>query len=254
MTEIPPAGAAAMQRIVIGVLFLLGSGVVAMLYLVAANAATPEEGRLALALARMATGLWLLWTCLFGALGLAFADPVARWIGRRRSDWRIVFVLFCIALAGLEEAVTTGMTNLGPAFGVALGEIYITASANWFDVVFLHSVIVIFPYFIALALILSRWNFSPFAVFLAFGVVGTLAEALYSANVQGLVMFPFWAFVYGLMVWLPARCLPPRPLARKPGVLAHLLLAPGLFLLAFPLVVLIVWLIVGVLGHPDVHF
>jgi hypothetical protein len=51
-------------------------------------------------------------------------------------------VLFCTLLALAEEAVTTTMTNLAPLFGVKMGEVAITASANYIEVVTQHSVIV----------------------------------------------------------------------------------------------------------------
>jgi hypothetical protein len=37
------------------------------------------------------------------------------------------------ALALMEEAITSSMTNLAPLFGVKIGEAYITASTNYFD-------------------------------------------------------------------------------------------------------------------------
>ena len=47
----------------------------------------------------------------------------------------------CILLAMLEEVVTTSMTNCAPLFGVKIGEAYITASSNYFDVILRHSVV-----------------------------------------------------------------------------------------------------------------
>ena len=112
-------------------------------------------------------------------------------------------MIFATLLACLEEAVTVTMTNLAPLFGSRIGEAFITASTNWLDVIAFHSVVVFVPYFIALALILTRYAVSPFAVFLSFGVVGTVSEAIFAGGIGPLAMFPMWAFVYGLMVWLP---------------------------------------------------
>lgn len=59
----------------------------------------------------------------------------------------------------------------------SIGKAYITASANYLEVVCFHSVVMFIPLFIAWACILSRYQFRPFAVFLLFGLTGTLAEA-----------------------------------------------------------------------------
>jgi len=242
-----------MHKWVVAGLFVLGCSVVGLFYLIAAQQTDPDAARRTLALARMVTGLWLLWTCLCGSAMWLLRHRARALVARLPGNPRVVFVLFCIALGGLEEAVTVAMTNLAPLFGAALGEVYITASANWLDVVALHSVVVFVPCFIAMALILSRWAFSPFALFLAFGAVGTLGEAIYSGQFDLWVQFPFWVWIYGLMVWMPAFCLPQTG-ARRPGVWAHVLLVPGIVLLAFPGVALVVWVITGVLEHPAVHF
>ena len=49
----------------------------------------------------------------------------------------VKFVLGCCGLPWLllEEAITTLMTNCAPFLGVSIGQAYITASANYFDVV-----------------------------------------------------------------------------------------------------------------------
>ena len=69
-------------------------------------------------------------------------------------------------MALLEEAVTTTMTNCAPLLGVSLGQAYITASSNYFDVILGHSVIVFVPQFAAWAWLLSRYDFQPAEVFL----------------------------------------------------------------------------------------
>jgi hypothetical protein len=121
-------------------------------------------------------------------------------------DWRIKFFLMATFLALLEEAITTTMTNMAPLLGVPMGKAYITASANYIDVVCFHSVVMFIPMFVAWACILSRYKFSPFAVFVLFGITGTMAEA--SLGPAHLLEFGLWIFVYGLMVWLPAYCIP----------------------------------------------
>ena len=167
-------------------------------------------------------------------------------------SWSAKFVVGCILLAMLEEAVTTSMTNCAPLFGVKLGQAYITASSNYFDVILRHSVVVFVPMFIGWAVLLKYWRFSPFEVFLLWGITGTLLEFAYSGY-QGVPNFPFWILVYGPMVWLPAHFAASTRLAMPPKWWCYPLavILPPLFL---PLdLVLAPWLWLGG-KHPDVHF
>ena len=160
------------------------------------------------AIVGMTWGLVLLWVVLGGLLMRRFRDPIRQRVRRISLHWQVKFVLFAVLLALLEEAVTTGMTNLAPLFGVAVGEAYITASADYLDVVLFHSVIVFVPMFLAWALLLRRYDFSAAAVFLLFGLTGTLAETI-SFGLQSLLNVGLWVFVYGLMIYLPAYTAPP---------------------------------------------
>lgn len=162
----------------------------------------------------MGWGLILLWIFLGGMLMHGYRDSVRAAVSRVRLDWRFKFILFATTLALIEEGITTTMTNLAPLFGVKAGEAYITASANYLDVVALHSVVVFTPMFVAWAVILWRYDFSPFAVFLLFGLTGTLAEM--SFGPQHAREFGLWIFVYGLMLYLPAYCVPMNRQARIP--------------------------------------
>jgi len=181
-----------------------------------------------------------------------FRVPIRVFVCRVPWDWRVKFVLFATTLALLEEAVTTSMTNLAPLFGVKIGEAYITASANYLDVVCLHSVVVFVPMFVGWALILWRYDFSVFSVFLLFGLTGTLAETL-SFGPGNLLQAGFWIFVYGLMVYLPAFCIPSERGARPVRWWQYPLavVVPFLFLPIVPLP-----LIAGLLfpHHPKIHF
>jgi hypothetical protein len=119
------------------------------------------------------------------------------------------------------------------------------------DIKGLHSVVIFVPFFIGWALILSRYDFSPFAVFVLFGLTGTLAEM--SFGPQHLLEFGLWMFVYGLMVYLPACCVP-KDRQTKPVCWWHYPLAivvPFLFLPLVPLP-----LLAGMLfpHHPRIHF
>ena len=155
----------------------------------------------------MGSGLILLWIALGGSLMFIFRNRIRGFVLGMRGDWRGKFVLFATLLALLEEAITVSMTNLAPLFGVPVGAAYITASANYLDVVALHSVVVFIPMFIALAFLLSRWDFTSAQVFLLFGLTGTLAEVSFG-GIQQLAQIAMWTFVYGLMVFLPAYCSP----------------------------------------------
>lgn len=163
----------------------------------------------------MGTGVIVLWIALGGTLMWKLRQPIRRWALNLGLPWAVQFVLFCAFLALVEEAVTVSMTNLAPLFGVPIGAAYITASANYFDVVLFHSVVVFVPMFAAWAFLLSRWDFSPTSVFLLFGITGFFSEAMFAGAFDPLSA-PFWIFVYGLMIWLPAYSLLPRENAKPP--------------------------------------
>jgi len=201
------------------------------------------------ALTGMAGGLGYIWIVCGGLLMWRFREPIRTQVQRIRLDWRLKFVLFCTLLALLEEAITTTMTNLAPLFGVPVGAVYITASANYLDVVLFHSVIVLIPEFIAWAYLLSRFDFSPNAVLVLYGIMGTLGETL-AFGPQNIGMLGFWIFVYGLMIYLPAYTLPSERAVRPPR-LHHYLLA-----LILPLLLVIPVVLIITLGfhHPGIHF
>lgn len=196
----------------------------------------------------MATGLMVLWIILGGTLMFRFREPIREFVLMLRLNWAVKFVLFGILLALLEEAVTVLMTNLAPLFGVPIGSAYITASANYFDVVTSHSVVVFIPMFIVWAFILSRWDFSPTAVFLLFGITGFLSEAVFAGTFD-ISRAPFWIFIYGLMVWLPAYSLPSRENVHPPRWWVYPLAVFAPYLLAIPVALLVSSL------HPiSIHF
>jgi hypothetical protein len=63
---------------------------------------------------------------------------------------------------------------------------------------------VFLPQFAAWAWLLSRYRFSPFAVFLLFGLTGLINETLFTG--PQLLTVAQWMLVYGLMAYLPAYC------------------------------------------------
>jgi hypothetical protein len=153
----------------------------------------------------MADGMILLWLIVGGSLTPMLRRRFVPRIAAIPLDWRVRFVLFCTAMALLEEVITTAMTNCAPLLGTTPEEAHITASTNYLVVVCFHSVVVFIPMFVAWAWMLSRWNFSPLKVLLLFGITGSLAEA--TINPTSLIG-GFWVFVYGLMVYLPACTVP----------------------------------------------
>lgn len=163
----------------------------------------------------MGLGLVVIWNIFGGLLMRRFRDPIRVFVRALPGRWQVKFVLFATLLALIEEAVTTTMTNMAPVFGVPIGKAYITASANYLDVVCFHSVIIFIPMFIGWSVLLWRYDFHPNAVLLLFGLTGTIAEAGYGGP-QHLLEFGMWIFVYGLMVYLPAYCVPPERGARRP--------------------------------------
>ena len=198
----------------------------------------------------MGTGLILIWVFLCGSLMYFFRERIKAVVLSLRLNWQIKFILFATLLAMLEEAITTSLTNLAPLFGVKVGEAYITASANYLDVILHHSVIVFIPWFIAWAWLLKRYAFSTFSVFLLIGFNGLLAETL-TFGLQHLSEFGLWIFVYGLMIFLPAYTVP-QDRGALPPKFKHFLLAFILpFLCGIPWAILIHLISPN---HPDIHF
>lgn len=196
------------------------------------------------AMAGMVTGLLLLWVVIGGTVMYVSRDRVKELVRKISLDWRLKFILFATLMALIEEAVTTGMTNLAPLFGVKLGEVAITASADYVEVVTQHSVIVFIPMFIAWAFLLSRYKFSPDSVMILWGLTGTLAETI-TFGLQNLLDAGFWVFVYGLMVYLPAYTVPEDRGAKAPKAYHYPLavLAPILFLIPVYLIALAIALV-----------
>ena len=92
-------------------------------------------------------------------------------------------MLLCIVFAMLEEAVTTGLTNIAPLLGGVTDAARITVSKNYFVVVFTNSVIVFVPLFLCWGWLLSRYDFRPIEVLLLFGLTYVLVD--HDALVRG---------------------------------------------------------------------
>ncbi len=134
--------------------------------------------------------------------------------------------------------------------------ILVASLAAWMlvvsGVVLYHSVVVFVPMFIAWAVMLRRRRFPPVAVFVLFGLTELLAETI-SFGPQNLGNFAFRIFVYGLMVWLPAYCVPAERPARPPRGWAYPLavVVPFLFLLLMAVLAPWLWLTPR---RPTIHF
>lgn len=199
-----------------------------------------QQMRLA-ALLGMTVGMYILWIFIGGIIAWRFGDLIQRWGDRHPSFWLLRFFLSCIALCMTEEAITTLMTNLAPFFGVRLGQVYITASSNYWDVILGHSLIVIAPTFLAWAFLLKYYQFQPSTVLVLFGLTGTLMEMIYGGFMQ-MAQTGMWVLVYGLMIYLPACSAPSNRPGRIPR-LAHCILAVLLPFAFMPLCIPILFVI-----------
>ncbi len=182
-----------------------------LLVMVAILASHPKPDDRAIIL--MGGGLLLIWVVIGGIVMRRGRDRFVGWMVRIRLGWRLRFVLLCVLMALIEEAITTTLTNLGPWLGADTAAARITASTNYLEVVLFHSVIIFVPMFIAWAWLLGRYAFRPAEVMLLWGLTGTLAEMM-SFGASPLVA-GFWIWVYGLMVYLPSHTIPHDRAARR---------------------------------------
>jgi len=241
-----------MQKFIVALL-LCGTVVFSLFMYLVGESAEGSGAPQAQGIARMTMGLIAVWIFMGGGLMYYFRDTLREHVQRIPLDWRVKFVLFATLLACLEEVVTVSLTNMAFLFGAKVGEAFITASTNYFDVIFLHSVIVFIPLFIAWAFILQRYDFKPFSVFLLFGIMGMVGESTIIGP-TAFIGFPMWLFVYGLMVYLPAYSIPEDRGARTVVWYHYLYAIPFAFLIALPMLIPIVYIITGALDHPSIHF
>lgn len=175
------------------------------------------------ALTYMTASLFFLWVVGCGSVMFFYSNQIQRFFITLPYSWKKKFVVFATVLALIEELITTTLTNMAPFFGTNIGEAYITASTNYFDVILFHSVIVFAPMFVAWSFLLSRYAFTPFSVFLLFGINGLIAEFFISGPYV-ILAAGFWIYVYGLMIYLPAYTIPSNRGALQP-YLRHYALA-----------------------------
>ena len=197
----------------------------------------------------MRWSLIFLWIVIVGGLTYWKRDWFKAKIQSNKISWPKKFILLATALALLEELIAISINNSAPSYGIELGLVNLTATTNYLDLILFHSVIVFIPMFIAWAQLLKKYDFSPFAVFMLFGLSGMLAEA--SLGGLGLFEFAQWIFVYGLMVYLPAYAIP-RERGALPPKKRHYLWA-----LIFPLIAafVVAFLLRAFFPeHPTIHF
>ena len=185
-----------------------------------------------------------------GCLSIRWRGRVARY-GAGSGKWLgVKFFGFVTLMALVEEAITTAMTNCAPLLGVEMGEVYITASGNYLDVVLFHSVVVFLPQFAIWGWLLKRYAFSPFAVFLLYGLTGFVNEALFSGpNPLALAQ---WILIYGLLVYLPAHLFEGVADRRAVRWWMYPVAVVLPILASIPMVALLLLVIAP--GHPSIHF
>ena len=193
------------------------------------------------AIIKMALLLNLIWCVGFGLYTLKNKNKIKQKFNQIKSDlsWKKKFFIFFLGLILLEEIITTTLTNLAPALGGEIGKSFITASTNYFEVIFFHSAIIFVPFIFIWIYLFSKYDFSANQAFLLFGLVGTLAEAMLSpfALISG-----FWFFVYGLMIYLPAYTLPQRENLLPAGIWAHIQAIILPFIVSIPMSLFVIWL------------
>ncbi|MEO1615505.1 MAG: hypothetical protein AAFV88_06620 [Planctomycetota bacterium] len=201
-------------------------------------------------MAKMIWGVNLLWIALFGAVSLLMRNRVSKFGEKLQSYRPLIFFFGATLMALLSEAVTTAMTNCAPLFGAEIGEVYITASANYLDVVMFHSVVVFLPQYAMIGWLLSRYAISPFAIFICYGITGFIGEVMLSG--PNPLMLAQWILIYGLFVFLPAHLFVSVE-NRKPmkwWMYPLLVILP--VIVSIPMVALLLLVIAP--GHPSIHF
>lgn len=200
-----------------------------------------------IAIIGMGTGLILIWGLFGGLITLKIREPLRLELGKHPKYPKLKFFLFALLMVCLEEVVSTAMTNTAPLYGFSPYEAYITASPNYFEVILLHSVVVLWPAYIVWAYALDKYDFHPSWVLILYGFTGLLAEGMSFGWGKNILMFAYWGFVYGLMVYLPAYTFTSTENRKRPGTFIYIIMI-FLPLLANIPVTIIVILFLIVLG------
>lgn len=151
----------------------------------------------------LAIGLFFLWGICSAFIMYETKDKIKNYFETTNYSTFVLVTLGGIFLALIEEAFATLMTNLAPLFGFSTSEVFITASADYIEVVTQHSVIVFVPWFIAWGIVLHKYTIHPNTSMVLFGITGLCAEVL-GFGLQHITELGFWIIIYGLMIYLPA--------------------------------------------------
>lgn len=198
------------RRLVLASLIVTGGVAVLLVLVVTLSHSLSPSAR---AILSMAVILIVVWIGIGGFVQHRIRERARTFLLRARGGWRLKFVLLATLLALIEEAITTGLTNLAGPLGSNPVSAHITASTNYLVVIGFSSVVVLVPEFIAWSYLLSRIDFRPFEVFLLYGLTGSLGEGtIQSFN----ALLGFWFPLYGLFVFLPTYTLPSERVLRPP--------------------------------------
>lgn len=197
----------------------------------------------------MGWGLIIIWVLIGGSIMYKFRDTFKAIFEKIPGKWTTKFLIFFIGLALIEEAIATSLTNMAPLFGATPQTAFITASTNFFQVIFHHSIVIFLPLFLAWTWLLKKYDFSANQAFWFFGIIGTIMEAISFGNIAE---FGLWIFVYGLMIYLPAYCIP-KDRGAKPVRFWHyplVIIVPVFFFLCI-FVLASIWKIIGLPSIPN---
>lgn len=200
-------------RWILTALCIYGYGMMAFLYLIFSQPGIDPNYRAVILMAIV--GLFICWIAICGTIMFLIRNKIKAKAPTAQGHWMIFFVVFATGLLLLEEVFTVTMTNLVEVFGGEYGKAYITASDNYFETVLLHSAIVIWPAYIFWAWWLKKYDFHPNMVMLLYGITGLFSEMSYG-GIEKYTEIGMWVFVYGLMIWLPAYCVPENRGAVRP--------------------------------------
>ena len=180
-----------------------------------------------LAIIKMWIWLFIIWWIIWWFFQFALKNIIKKIVHMTPEKWKMKFFVMCVLLVSIEEFIAVIMTNNAENFWWEVGKAYITASSNYFEVIFLHSIIVFLPMFYSWVVLLKKYSFSASQALFFFGVSWIIWEIF--MNPIALISW-FWIFIYWLMIALPVYCLPKRDV-KKPWFFAYIqaLVLPTLF-------------------------
>lgn len=193
-------------KIFIAIVLVIGLAIQTLLVIHIFNQGSIEDK----AIVTMSSGLLFLWAVMGGTLMLIFKNRIrARFSSS--NLYVIKFFIFSVIMCLIAEIISTSMTNTAYLWGLSPYETYITASPNYIEVITKHSIIVFLPQFVCWGIFLSRYNISAHWAVLIYGITGYLNELIAFGLSSNAMSLPYWILIYGLIIYLPAFCLPRNP-------------------------------------------